>query len=170
MRQIENGIVIPNLLLKLFVVDVVWVSMIEYIILMDAIGNGNSDSDRWWWLIVRWTRTTDGAFATDAAARNYLFCRRMGRCGQLGGMICIFANFAAHFRGHNAIFAMFAETEHVTDATQKTRLFHTLMLAFVQRTLEWAVSIDEAAIVVDGICSILFQQPVFSWIWWNWRI
>lgn len=48
------------------------------------------------------------------------------------GVILIFAHFAAHFRRHDAIFAMFAESEHVTDATQKTRFLYTFMFAFVQ--------------------------------------
>lgn len=80
-------------------------------------------------------------------------------------VILILVDFAGHFRRNNAIFAMLAETEHVTDATQNTRLFHTFMFAFVQRTLEWTVPIYEAAIVIDCSCVIVFQQPVFSWIY-----
>lgn len=64
------------------------------------------------------------------------------------------SNVANGLCGRNAVFAVFAEPEHMTDAFQQTRFLGTCcgfgLAALVKRALEWTVSIYESALGVAG--------------------
>lgn len=154
--DVESWIAIPNLLLQFIVVDIMWVSMIEDITVMDSIRcDWYADSNWRRWLVVWWFRASRTT-CTVCDRRWLVFFVRWLRNGHVQSSICI-----EWINSGNAIFTVLSETEHVSNATQNARLLCTLILALIQRTLEWSVTTYEAIVGLSRR-RISFQKPMLS--------
>lgn len=151
-EMVENRVAIPNLLLQFIVIDVMRISMIEHVIVVDSVWcDWYANRYWWWWLIVWWLRSA----RYGRTIRLVFLIRRLWHwhiqsCVRIE---CV--------NGRNAVFAMLAKTEHMPNATQNARFLCTLVFAFIQRTLEWSMAIYEAVVVFNGTWTAL-KKPMLS--------